>query len=332
MKKIIAGLIFYLLIFNIPSFSQESETESPSKPEGPDTVKIGTYVISLHDINFHNKEYTMRFWLWMLYNNPEFDFTKQIDVTNAKDIEKPDVLLDTIDGKTWLLMQMKCKMKQSWHVQDYPFDNQELKLIVENTIYDSHSLIYKVDSLGSTYSPEVTVEGWKVTDFNVKTGITNYKTSFGDPRAKKQFSKYGNFEINIKIERNALGLFLKLFVGMYIAFLISILSFSIIPTETDPRADPRFGLPVGGLFAAVGNKYIIDSLLPEASAFTLVDTLHLLTFFSIFLTLAISAVLLKLHDKGKKDKARKYNVIARNWLIAIYVLANIIFVSLAIID
>ena len=71
------------------------------------------------------------------------------------------------------------------------------------------------------------------------------------------------------IERDAWGLFMKIFIGMYIAFLIAIISFTPHPSELEPR----FGLPVGGLFAAVGNKYIIDSLLPESSSFTLVDTL-----------------------------------------------------------
>jgi hypothetical protein len=326
MKKII--VVLWVLFFSLKSFSQTSNLDTISDSSGPDTVKIGSYIISLHDINFHQKEYTLRFWVWMLYNNPEFDFTKQIEITNAKTIEKPVVLLDTINGKTWLLMQMKCTMKQDWSVHDYPFDDQELKVHIENTVFDENSLIYLADTVGSQYAPEVTVEGWKITDFKVKTGKTDYTTSFGDPRADSQFSKYGNFEIIIKLKRNALGLFLKLFVGMYISFLIAMLSFVITPTE----ADPRFGLPVGGLFAAVGNKYIIDSILPEASAFTLVDTLHLLTFVSIFLVLAISTVLLFLYGKGQKEKAVRLNRLAGFVLVSSYILANIIFVGLAILE
>src|SRR5678816_4835806 len=90
---------------------------------------------------------------------------------------------------------------------------------------------------------------------------------------------------------------------MYIAFLISIISFTPHPSEMDPR----FGLPVGGLFAAVGNKYIIDSLLPESSTFTLVDTLHAITFIAIFATLLVSAIALKQFDAGKKEKAEITN-------------------------
>jgi uncharacterized membrane protein YphA (DoxX/SURF4 family) len=35
------------------------------------------YIISVHDINFHNREYTARFWIWFVYKNPNFDFSKQ---------------------------------------------------------------------------------------------------------------------------------------------------------------------------------------------------------------------------------------------------------------
>jgi hypothetical protein len=65
----------------------------------PDTVKVGAYIISLHDINFHEKEYTIRFWLWFVYDNPDFDFSKQLDIPNAKSIEPPEIIMDSIDNK-----------------------------------------------------------------------------------------------------------------------------------------------------------------------------------------------------------------------------------------
>ncbi len=113
---------------------------------------------------------------------------------------------------------------------------------------------------------------------------------------------------------------------MYIAFLIAMVSFAPHPSELEPR----FGLPVGGLFAAVGNKYIIDSILPESTTFTLVDSLHAITFFTIFAILVISAICLKLIDKGKEDLCKRVNRIGA-WVIGGgFLLANIILVGLAI--
>lgn len=322
MKNIfILFLILASCLLSTPSLAQEESADVP------DTVKIGSYIISLHDINFRDKEYTARFWLWMLYDNPEFDFTNQVEVPNAKTMEKPDILVDTIKGMTWVLMKMKCIMKQSWEVSDYPFDDQELKLHVENTMFDAGSLVFKADTAGSKYDPKLTVDGWDITDFKVSTGVNPYRTSFGDPRASSQFSEYASFNINIKLERSAWGLFLKIFLGMYIAFFIAIISFIIQPHNVDPR----FGLPVGGLFAAVGNKYIIDSILPENSSFTLVDSLHSITFLFIFFTISVSAVSLILINKGKAKEARRFDKIGAVAVVSLYFLLNLTLVLLAII-
>ena len=61
----------------------------------------------------------------------------------------------------------------------------------------------------------------------------------------------------------AIFIFSKLFIGMYIAFLVSFVAL-FINVEYD---EPRFGLPVGGLFATIANKYIIEGSLPHSRFF-----------------------------------------------------------------
>jgi hypothetical protein len=160
----------------------------------------------------------------------------------------------------------------------------------------------------------------------VNTNKHEYTTVFGDPSSDMLHSDYASFDIVMDIDREAWGLFTKIFIGMYIAFMISVLSFTPHPSELEPR----FGLPVGGLFAAVGNKYIIDSLLPESSSFTLVDTLHSITFLAIFATLLLSAIALRLHDKKQTDKCMKVNYYGARLIIITYVVLNIIFIWMAI--
>ncbi|WP_299247781.1 hypothetical protein [uncultured Cytophaga sp.] len=294
-------------------------------PTHPDTVKVGSYILSLHDINFHDKEYTMRFWLWFLYNNKDFDFTNQVELPNAKSLEKPEVQVDTINGKTWVLMKMKSVMKQSWNVNDYPFDEQHINVSVENTLYDKNWLVFEVDSLGSNFAPTMNVDGWKIKDFKVMRGVNEYQTAFGDPRVHNNKADYDTFNIKMTLERNAMGLFMKIFLGMYIAFFIGSISFFIDLKETESR----FALPVGGLFAAVGNKYIIDSLLPETSEYTLVDTLHSITFLFIFFTIFLNAYCIKLYEHNKLSKAFASNYYGSRIMIGSYLILNIFFVSMA---
>lgn len=298
-----------------------------SRAQGPDTVKVGAYVISVHDINFHDKEYTARFWLWFLYNNPEFDFTTQLDIPNAKTIEAPESIIDTVEGKTWVMLKMKCVMKENWSVQDFPFDRQHLKVQIENSILDNTVLIFDPDVAGSKFDDEEAIDGWRIMNFRVGARDNHYATGFGDPREGHNEQTFSQFTIDLDIERNAWGLFMKIFLGMYIAFFIALISFTPHPSEMEPR----FGLPVGGLFAAVGNKYIIDSLLPESSEFTLVDTLHALTFIGIFGTLLVSAIALKQFDMGKKELAEATNRRGFAVIVAIYAVLNIVFITLAVI-
>lgn len=313
-------LTLFLLLLIPPSLAaQDQATDEPK----PDTVSIGAYIISIHDIDFHNTEYTTRFWLWVLYkDNQKFDFPNQIDIPNAKDITRPEVIYDTVNGKIWQLMKMKCIMKENWKVTDFPFDKQELVVHVENSIYDRSNLVFIPDMLGSTYDRELTLDGWRITDFRVTTDLNEYTTVFGDPGSDMLHSEYASFNIEIDIERDAWGLFMKIFIGMYIAFMISVLSFITQPSELEPR----FGLPVGGLFAAVGNKYIIDSLLPESSTFTLVDSLHATTFLAIFATLSVSAISLYYHDKGKLATSQKISYWGSRVVILSFVVINVILI------
>jgi hypothetical protein len=291
----------------------------------PDTVKVGAYIISVHDINFREKEFTARFWLWFVYDNPDFDFSKQLDIPNAKAIDPPEIIVDSLNGKAWAIMKMKCVMKENWNVSDFPFDQQHLSVQIENTLFDNKSLIFLPDTAGSRFDEQEAIDGWKIRNFRVRQQTNDYQTGFGDPRPERALQNFSAFIIEMDIERDAWGLFMKIFIGMYIAFAIAVISFTPHPSELEPR----FGLPVGGLFAAVGNKYIIDSLLPESSSFTLVDTLHTLTFLAIFSTLVVSSITLRLHDKERFELVNRVNKIGSRLVIGLYLVANITFVLLA---
>ncbi len=291
----------------------------------PDTVKVGAYVISVHDINFHDKEYTIRYWLWFLYKNPDFDFYSQLDIPNAKEIDPPTMVTDTVNGKKWVQMKMKCVMKESWVVHNFPFDKQHLRVRVENSVFDKDALVFKADKRHSLFDDVEGLDGWHITDFSVSADTTRYGTGFGDPRAGHDSQTFSTFKIDMSIARDAWGLFMKIFIGMYIAFLIALISFVSYPWELEPR----FGLPVGGLFAAVGNKYIIDSLLPESPEFSLVDTLHSITFFGILSVLAVSAISLKYYNAGNKDACIKADKIGARIVAGVFIILNVYYIAAA---
>jgi hypothetical protein len=299
---------------------------SHAQESHPDTVKVGIYITSIHDIDFKQKEYAISFWLWLKYKNRKFDFLQNLEVPQAKSVSRSFATVDSSGPEVYMQMKMQCVMKDSWKIAKFPFDRQTLRLSIENSQFDSRALIFIPDSIGKHFDPRFTLSGWTIDSCIITNGIKKYETAFGDDEMATPHTEYSSFKVRLGIKRDATGLFWKMFLGMYIAFLIAYVCFYI---HADGM-DSRFGLSVGSLFAVIGNKYIIDSSLPESTSFTLVDTLHGLTLFFIFAIITATAYSLMLVKQNKVRKAFKFDMIAAQVVLVSYLLLNIYFISRAI--
>lgn len=309
-------LIFILIsLFSILFFNNKSCAQN----EKPDTVKVGIYITSIHDIDFKQKEYSVTFWLWLKYKNKDFDFANNLEVPMAKTVNKTFFTVDSSDGRIFMTMKLQCVMKDNWRIRNFPFDQQKLRLSIENSQFDSRYLIFVADTVGKHYDPRFTLSGWAIDSCVIQTGIKAYETAFGDESLPKPHTEYSNFRVRLAVSRDAGGLFWKMFLGMFIAFLIAYVCFYI---HADGM-DSRFGLSVGALFAVIGNKYIIDSSLPESSSFTLVDLLHGITLFFIFCVIAANAYSLKLVKTNKAAKALRFDLVAAQVLLIVYAGLNL---------
>jgi hypothetical protein len=213
-------------------------------------------------------------------------------------------------------------MKDSWRIENFPFDRQTLRLSIENSQFDSSALIFVPDTVGQHFDKRFTLRGWSIDSCVISSNIKTYETGFGDESLERPQAKYSAYRTRLVIARDAGGLFWKMFLGMYIAFLIAFICFYIHADSMDSR----FGLSVGSLFAVIGNKYIIDSSLPESSSFTLVDTLHGITLFFIMAVIAANAYSLKLIKKNQVDKAERFDNKAALVVLGIYLLLNAWFI------
>lgn len=309
-------LLGCLLFTSISSSAQDAP---------PDTVLTGIYITSIHNIDFKDKEFAVNFWLWFKYKNKKFDFYNNLEVPAAKSVSKEFVTIDSSGGKIYMLMKLSCLMKDSWRIANFPFDNQKLRISIENSQYDSKSLVFAPDTVGNHYDPRFALSGWIIDSCVIASGVKAYETAFGDDSYDRPHTEYSSFKARLSIHRDAMGLFWKLFLGMYIASLIAFVCFFIHPDGIDSR----FGLSVGALFAVIGNKYIIDSSLPESTSFTLVDTLHGATLCFILCVITATAGSLKLIKTGKIHQASMLDRIMATLLLSLYIILNIYFISRA---
>ncbi len=314
--------LFLFVAFSLAMCSSSAQTAKT------DTVYTGIYITSIHNIDFKQKEFTITFWLWLKYKNPELDFVNNLEVPNAKTVDKNFFTIDTTGNYIMLQMKMQCVMKDSWRISNFPFDEQKLRLSIENSQFDTSTMIFVADTLGEHFDSRFTLHGWNIDSCIIFTGTKVYKTAFGDDTAIKQESAYSAFRVRLSVTREAGELFLKMFLGMYLAFFVSYICFYI---HADGM-DSRFGLSVGSLFAVVGNKYIIESSLPESTSFTLVDALHGITLLFILLIIAANAFSLRLVKKGQVERAFNFDNRISLVLLTAYALLNTFFIWRAVTD
>jgi|GEM_PF-86171 len=293
----------------------------PMAAQAPDTVKIGAYVLDIYDINLSENSFSTQFWVWFNYTNPRLQPLESLEIPNAKEINSPNTFVDEKNGVQWQGKKYTAVVKKEWDIRHFPFDKQKMTIEMEESGLDMDSLVYVADIKNTLLSGDLTLRNWEIVGYEMIADSKHYRSTFGDPELEEG-STYAHATLNIFIKRNGSGLFFSLFTGMYVAFFISCLVFFIAPNHVDPR----FGLSVGGLFAAVGNKYIVDSVLPQSTTFTLVDKLHIVTYFFLLLCIVLSVVSLRMWDTGKQKRSKRFDRLAWKIILSVYVLVNVVLV------
>jgi hypothetical protein len=195
-----------------------------------------------------------------------------------------------------------------WDVSCFPFDRQRLKIEIEDSEYDTSQLVYVADETNSRMDTAFNSNEWHIEKFHVYSDVRTYQTTYGNPELSGK-SSYPRVVVEILIQRNNSWIMLgKMLTGAYVAFFISCLVFFV----SSENQDSRFGLCVGALFAAIGNKYIVESIVPTSTTNSLMDNVHNLTFTFILLIVVIIVISLSLfesdsdHNKKRSLRLDKY--------------------------
>ena len=294
-----------------------------------DSCKVGIYINCIYDLKLDEKSFMADFWMWMNYKNDSLNFQNNQDITNSKSYEFTHFTKEKKNDINWAAQKCKAQIMHQWDVANFPFDRQKLRIEIEDAENDTSLMIYVADTLNSKLDPCFVTTEWDIESFTIKDQIRTYATTYGNPLLSG-LSSYPQVVAEISIKRNHSWLLLmKLLTGAYVAFLISSLVFFV----SSKNQDSRFGLCVGGLFAAIGNKYITESVVPATNANTLMDNVHNLTFGFILLIVIISIITLRLYQSENKRKVALSIKIDRIsfWFVLIsYMVINVSLVIFAL--
>jgi hypothetical protein len=306
-----------------------------TEPASPPTeVSVGMYLSDVPGIDLRGGLFAFDAYLWLVWDPSKFQAIGEADPSSPLPRSPADTYelmgvheLDSTCASSrpgYAVFRIQGKVRQSFDLERFPLDEHVLTIRVQDSESEAHRVIFRPDDRGSV-ARGFDVHGWKPGQFSAIATSDVFETDFGDAELLTgSKAVYSCVEFQMPLLHDGWSYFFKLTAAMFIATLVALLAFLIRPINLDPR----FGLPIGALFAAVASNWMVSEALPDRSGLTLADWLHILSYVAIFLTLLLSVRSLGLFEAGDEAGAKRFDRRCISVLAASYIVTSIALVVL----
>ena len=304
--------LIILFLMTGPGYSYQENSSRPL------TTKIGVRISDLYDFNLPAGTYNALFRVWHIHTDPDYHPDKTTEVLHSQSVSVERSSRSRAGNLLLSRAKYRAKIVTRWNLAHFPFDKQTLRISLEDASSQWDHIHIIPDIKNSGVSDKALPSDWELKDFQVKAVAAECDSQYGGFTSDRRCS---NFVATAVIQRRGLKLYFEIFTGTFIAFLAAILTF-FVPAD-DLAAKLRLAL--AAVFAAIGNKYIIDAMLPTTSSISLRDKVQVSTFLVIGLALVTSIISARLNEAGKIELTKKLNRYATYTVIPIYCLLNLIW-------
>ena len=277
----------------------------------PIEVDIELFVEDIFNFDTKNDQFFLRFNYamyssisanYMTENNDTInqitDLRKTVKVDYIKSDQTQinqltfDPFYDDIVGYSYQ-GSLESSFYHNWDLSEYPFDKQNVQVRFKSSL-DSTIFKFKESMrFPASFNKKMIglKEGFKIDTITFHNSHTNgwYELDLSPTLTRNIIYPIGVFDIIIS--RKSFWLFIKLFLGSILSFLISWIVF-LIPKK---QFESRISLTVGGIFGAIGNRYFVDSTIPSVQYLTKADMINNLIL--LLLILNIFIVIIQENDK-----------------------------------
>lgn len=292
--------------------------------QGPLPVTVGAYLSNIPRVSLKENSFAFEMFLWFRWDPDrwppdEASRSKDASIGPAGQFEIVNgfgIRRDVVAAEPgYVCLQVSGQATRMWDVGNFPFDEQMLRIEIEDATYESSLLRFEPDRSDSVRNPSLAIPGFEVGALSIGVVDHRYHTAYGDPTPTdgSASSDYSRVSIDLPIQRLGWGRFLKLFTATFVATGIAVLSLGI----RGNMAAPRISVCVGALFAIVGSGYVIGNLLPEGADLVFADKIQIAGMASVFIATLQAVVSMRMHSSGKPGRAVLADRIDRFLLVAL---------------
>jgi hypothetical protein len=293
----------------------------------PAKVIVGSFVNQILDLSFKERRYLIDFWVWFRWE-PEgtlvdYKPLESFELINGRIETRSSVVEKKIGKVNYASARVTATISQAWELNAFPLDSHRLHIHLEDSGHAVNEMVFEADLANSRLGKEIDLSGWTVSGFDPQVTTTLYETNYGDiSLPTHNHSRYSRFTFSMNLQRENNDAAMKLLGTMFFAPLVAFAAFLIKPTDVNTR----FGVGVGALFAVATSAVIAASAVPDSSALTLADTMHMMAMAFIFASLAQSATCMKWNETGHETRARQLD----RWSLLVFPLMFVLLCVLVV--
>jgi hypothetical protein len=315
--------------------AKATDAKLEAAASGPAVVKVGIYLNDVQSIDTHANNYLLDFYMWFKWQDPEADPTASFEfmnhseswaTINTKPTEKPELLPD---GWQYHVMHIQGRMSEKMNLRSYPFDKQNLIILMEDAALDSSGLVYEIEEV--SVNPALKIPGFEFGKPEFKSSNYTYPMRFGDTRLTEN-GVYSRMEFNLPVHRNALTSFVKNILPIWLAVICAMFALMLHPR----LIDSRFQIAVFSILSLVALQISNGNDLPSLQYMNLMDALYVVGYIFLILLMAELIIATKWieHDRAVEnldDTIRAQNLDKKFGYIGIplFLLANLYLIFVA---
>ena len=287
-------LLFLLFFIPLISYSLNLTVNDSINDNSSQTYYFYLNIKDLNNVEVKNNFFDADFWVQidsdkkieknLIEEDITIDYIKD-DILEAGEFE----VIENSSKKNQAYRNVTARFKHKWNLKNYPFDNPNLKIKFKSTI-DSSFVRFKPnpDKFYELGPIENLKEGYVIENitYSISSDTNENDYLYDDGREDDRLRVNEIITYNIILEREGGWLFLKLFIGTYLSFMISWIVFLISPSDFGSRIE----LSVGAIFGAIGNMSYVESIIPDIQVLTKADIINNFSIFMIIFNIVLVVI------------------------------------------
>lgn len=254
-------------------------------PPASERVRVGVYPTIVNNLDISGSTYDVTAYIWMRWKGP-VDPVADLELANL--VQRYDFTLEPLykeprtepDGSKYQLLQVHGKFFQPFELENFPFDRQNISLVLQDEHALKNRIVFVPDVANSGFSHNLEIPGWKMMGWRATPIVTSYASKFGAAGGLRRDGAPG-LKFDVVIARHSNYFLWKLFLPLLIVLSASWLALLIDPELVDVRT----ALPATSLLTLVFLQQSYSAKLPEIGTLVVMDKLYAAAYFVVLVTL-----------------------------------------------